>query len=247
MNASKNTIVIYGGNGFVGCAIAKSLVESGANVICVSRRGDLPQQLKQVTEKNNTAWAQRVKWLCGDAEKPDIELLKSADVVVTVVGSAPLPTFSKSAYREKVHSNGYVNVALFDAARAAGVKRVVLMSAHIPALLRRHWFGYYQGKKLAQDAAKSFAAIPGCQAFILFPFAIYGVRYLENGQALRLELFLRPLASMQRMIPKALCRFLPEQLVSVDEVAMAVKRALMSSEALAGVAECIDNVSICDA
>jgi len=213
-------ILIYGGNGFVGTNVARQLSETPVQIVCVSRSGNMPIQLK------DKQWAQRIKWQTGDAAKPDPELLSSAAVVISTVGSPPIPTFSQSAYDQKVFSNGISNAHLIEAAAQAGVKRLVLLGAKIPNFLNQNWFAYSKGKTLAVEAARKFAANSAQQsAVVLQPGGIFGTRYSKGGRAIPIDLIMKPLS-----------KILPSQLLSVEQVANCISRAALNeianSEAL---------------
>ncbi|ARN74820.1 SDR family oxidoreductase [Oceanicoccus sagamiensis] len=167
-------IIVYGGNGFVGSAICELVVEQGIPCISVSRRGLAPTHLKPL----GALWADAVRWLQGDALAPDITLLQGARAIISLVGSPPLPTFSQSAFDHQLMMNGTSQVRVIQAAKEAGVNRLVMMGADIPALLQTDSFAYYLGKKQTLTAAKTFAASSkNRQAAVLQPAGIYGTRY----------------------------------------------------------------------
>jgi hypothetical protein len=58
------SVVVFGGNGFVGSNVLKALVARGVPAVSVSRGGDPPPHLA------NAPWARRVKWTAGDALEP---------------------------------------------------------------------------------------------------------------------------------------------------------------------------------
>lgn len=209
---SPTKIVVYGGNGFVGTHIAKELSESDACTVCLSRTGHKPLHLK------DDQWSEKIRWCKGDASEPDEQLLQRMDVLICLVGSPPIPTFSKQAYEQQVFMNGSSSVTLIEKAQQAGIKRIILLGAKIPYLLQSDSFGYAKGKRMALDAAKEFAAAaPENQATVLQPGAIYGTRHLDNGKALRLDWFMRPLAVL-----------MPWQFVSVQRVAQRIANIALS-------------------
>ena len=89
VQTNKSKVVVYGGNGFVGTHVAKSLSESDAYAVCLSRTGHKPIHLQ------NQEWSNKVCWSSGDASTPDTKLLTSANILICLVGSAPTLTFSK--------------------------------------------------------------------------------------------------------------------------------------------------------
>lgn len=206
MNTVNLNVVVYGGNGFVGSEVAQQLQAGGANVSCVSRRGAKPKHL------HDSEWARSVTWLTGDASKPDASLLARMDVLISVVGSPPLPTFSQPAYQRKVATNGDNNRILIEAAAQAGIKRVILLGAKIPSLLDADWFAYAKGKQISLQAAKEFSQRSAQHsAVVLQPGAIYGVRHSANGYPIPINLVLRPIS-----------KAFPSQLISVDQVAKCI-------------------------
>ena len=58
------SVVVFGGNGFVGTNILKVLVARGIPAVSVSRTGTAPTHLKE------EGWARKVKWIAGDALNP---------------------------------------------------------------------------------------------------------------------------------------------------------------------------------
>jgi len=206
-------VVVYGGNGFVGTRVAEQLFRSGVCTVCLSRTGHKPLHLK------DEEWSQKVRWCKGDASEPSTQLLSTADVLITLVGAAPLPTFSKQAYEEQVFMNGTTNVNVIQAAGEAGVKRVVLLGAKIPLPLRTEYFGYAKGKKLALQAAKQFSELSDQHsAVVIKPGVIYGTRYLLSGKSIALGKVFKPMSYV-----------MPWQFVSVEQVAKRIVDAALSA------------------
>lgn len=209
--------VIYGGNGFVGSHVAKELVLNDFQVVCVSRTGDKPTHL------SNVAWSEKVNWCQGDASKPDLDLLASTDVLVSAVGSAPLPTFSKRAYEKQFFSNGTCNALLMKAAADAGVTRVLLMGAKIPLPLRTNAFAYTKGKRVALEAAQHFSQLSEHHSSVIFqPGVIVGTRHTKNGCPIPLDQYLA-----------LALKLLPSQFLTVEMLAQCVANAAMESPSYA--------------
>ena len=205
-NSDDKQIVIYGGNGFVGTNVAKLLSVAGATVSCVSRTGHMPVHLRSLN------WAGQVSWVKGDAAYPDPELLKNCKTLICVVGSAPIPTFSKEAYDKQVFTNGTANSTAINAAEAAGVRRIILLGAKIPAFLEKDRFGYAKGKRLAFEAAQAFSELSkDHHAVVIQPGGIFGKRHSASGKAIPIDLVLGPLS-----------KILSSQLISVDRVAQTI-------------------------
>jgi nucleoside-diphosphate-sugar epimerase len=211
-------IVVYGGNGFVGTRVAEQLSALDTCTVCLSRSGYKPIHLK------DEPWSTSVRWCKGDASNADEKLLARADVVICLVGSPPLPTFSKQSFEDQVFMNGTTCVNAIESAQRAGVKRVVLLGAKTPFPMNSDRFGYTKGKRLAVQAAKKFAAASDeHSAVVLQPGVIYGKRHLASGKVVPLEWFLGPMAT-----------FMPWQFVSVDAVAKRIAHAATEGEPYQG-------------
>ena len=87
--AKASKLVILGGTGFVGTAVAEEAVKRGLQVLCLSRKGatDVPG-----------AWKQSVQFAAADALAPDTytHQLADADALVVAIGSPPLPFVEKA-------------------------------------------------------------------------------------------------------------------------------------------------------
>ncbi len=211
---SPQKIVIYGGNGYVGTHLAQKLQTYNLDIVCLSRSGHKPLHL------NNEAWSENVRWCKGDAHNADQNLLKTADVVVICVGSAPIPTFSSAAHQKQLSSNGKAPSNAIQSAQDAGVKKIVLMGAHIPFFLNNSYFAYAQGKKNAFNAAKAFANTSNEHtATVLQPGAILGKRYLANGKVIPIDTLLSPFAKLA-----------PSHFISIDKVTEYLVNAILDNE-----------------
>jgi nucleoside-diphosphate-sugar epimerase len=209
-------LLVYGGSGYVGTKILELAVQRGAICTSVSRRGQVPVHLI----RQRTSWVNQVTWVAGDALHPDSELFAAADVVISLVGSAPVPTFSESTFQRQVELNGATNCAVIGAAQQQGVKNLVLMSAHIPKILESQRFGYFVGKQQAWQAAKGFSETSAQHsATVIRPSAIYGTRHTAGGLAIPLAPLMGSVAWLMGLLPQAIVRILPESPVSLHRVA----------------------------
>lgn len=216
---ARGVLVILGGNGFVGTAVAQEALARGLNVLCLSRSGEpaAPQAAQP--------WAKQVQWGKADAFSPDSyrEALASADALVVSIGSPPVPFVDYDFQRRM---NGESNVrgvgtrqATFGAtqpspvscsaphtpssqvvaahtAKEAGVPMLVLVNASMPPLLVPK--GYRDGKHDAEAAARAF--VDGWHgAAVLKPGAIHGVRYV-NGRPLNISPLLAPASWGMRLV-----------------------------------------------
>jgi nucleoside-diphosphate-sugar epimerase len=223
-NHHSPTLLLYGGNGYVGSRVLELASKQGAHCISVSRSGSAPAHLLAA----KPPWLEGIQWIAGDAAEPDTALIALADVVICLVGSPPLPTFSQSAFDQQLLMNGNCNSVPICAAQAKGVSRVVLMSAHIPALLNSDKFAYYKGKEQAMDAARFYASASANNSVtVLRPSAIYGTRHTRAGTSIPLALLMGPVAWLMKRLPATLIRLLPESPVSLEIVAQAIVTAAL--------------------
>ena len=235
---SKEKIIIFGGNGFVGTHIAEQLVHLDCLPICVSRSGVMPLQLSGIS------WAKEVEWLKGDALKPDMNLMNDATAVITLIGSAPVPTFSNSAYQKQFFMNSEPNISVIKAVSASSVQRLVVLGAHVPKVIRGSMFAYVKGKIVTADATKAFVEIsPNHSAVLLEPTAIYGTRFTKSGKPLNIAAVMSPIAKLQSLVPNIIKKILPETLVSVNAVANSAARVCLD-ESYAGNYTCLSNQKI---
>ncbi len=182
-------VIVYGGNGFVGTHLAKELAARDAAVVCLSRTGVKPIHLQ------DQAWSEGVRWCKGDASNPDRKQLATADAVVCLVGSPPLPTFGKAAWDHQFFMNGTTNINALQAAAEVGVKRAVLLGARVSFPLNNDNFAYFKGKRMAREAAKKFSNNSEQQtAAVIEPGVIFGTRHLRSGTAIPLNIVLSPFA-----------------------------------------------------
>ena len=102
-------LVVFGGGGFVGSAIAAKAAKQGLKVVSLTRRGTRPEHLG-----GSGCWSDQVEWAAADATDPSTyaALLQDASAVVVSVGSPPVPGDFSTAVR----ANGETNVAVAKAA-----------------------------------------------------------------------------------------------------------------------------------
>lgn len=216
------TVVVFGGNGFVGCKIMQHLVERDIPCTSVSRSGHRPVHLEK------ESWADEVEWVKGDASAPDPALFEECSAVIALVGSPPVPTFSSEAYKQQVYMNGETNKKAIEAAANAGVKNLVLLSADVPPMLQKESFGYYVGKQMAFEAAKHFVEEDETRhASVLRPSSIYGTRHTKNGLSIPLAPIMYPMRVIISAMPETVRKHMLPVPVSVEQVAsVAVAAAL---------------------
>lgn len=206
MDQKLNRIIIYGGNGFVGVNVAEQLIARGASVTCVSRSGQRPVHL------TNIDWADKVAWLKGDAGTPDASLLSDFDVLISTVGSPPMPTLSQATYAKQLSINGTCNVNAIECGGEAGIKRLVLVGAKLPKFLQIDRFAYAKGKRIAFEAAQAFARLSDeHRAIVIQPGGVFGTRYTPSGTKIPLGLVMGPLS-----------KIMSSQFISVEKLAKCI-------------------------
>ena len=183
-------LVILGGSGFVGLAVAEEALRRGLRVLCLSRSGGSTAPLG--------AWKDGLTWAKADALQPETyrEHLVDADALVVAIGSPPLP-FVDRAFQLRM--NGETNVSAARTAKEAGVKQLVLINASMPPALTPR--GYYDGKVQAEKAARELTSTAFGTA-VLKPAAIFGTRYVGK-LPVPLWPIMAPASAIMRRLPVA--------------------------------------------
>lgn len=203
-------ILVTGGTGIVGSAIVAALQSQGQRVAVLGRDAARIQHV----------FSGSVDARAGDVTKPET-LVDAMDGIETVINAVQFPTSPIEVPRrgwtfENVDYKGTVNQV--DAAKAAGVKRFVYVSA-VGADLNgpKHWFRY---KAMAEEHLKS----SGIEWTIVRPSWVYGPRDHALNRLLGFTSFL-PFMPMfgdgkQDMQP-----------VFIDDVGRVVAQAALAAEA----------------
>ena len=246
-NAAKR-LMIFGGTGFVGSAIAREAAKRGLLVQCVTRGGDAPAHLK------DEPWASSVTWLRGDALDPSSykEHMRGADAVITSVGRLPFPNLS---HEDIVRDNGETNVTPAKCAKEVGVDRLVVIGASVPPIPGVGWgisptsgvyaAGYAAGKAMAEAHARDEfvgAGHGGRGAAVLKPGPVSGTRITSSGSKIPLWAAMGPMAAVMNALPlpAGMKQMTP---VSVDNVARAAVTAA-TDESYAGKFTQISNAEL---
>jgi len=186
MDVSSKSVVIFGGNGYVGSACAREAVRRGLSVAVISRRGP-NSGLRQDPRLAG------VRWIQGDALKPDTwkTLVKGVNGVISTIGSF-------GSNEQMRISCGETNVSAARACKEQNVERFVFVSAHMYKLQLPFLQGYVEGK---QKAERIIEELYGSGGIILRPGFIYGSRptpipYLNTHANIPLQLLGRPLELM---------------------------------------------------
>ena len=201
--AAAKRLVVFGGTGFVGSAIAEEATRRGLAVTCVTRTGAPPPHVAAA------AWSASVDWRPGNALEPDTyrDAMRHHDAVVTSVGRLPLPSLT---HEEVVRDNGETNIIPGRVARELGVPRLVVVGASIPAFVPGMAFGFSPsrgvfraGYAVGKDRAEAFArdefvgaegtekGAEGFGAVVLKPGGVSGTRHVD-GVALPLWIAMAP-------------------------------------------------------
>ncbi|CAI5467205.1 unnamed protein product [Closterium sp. Yama58-4] len=220
-------VLVLGGSGFVGSAVAKAAADRGIDVVSLSRSGR--------SSISNETWANSVIWETGDVFSANWPvLLKDVTVVVSCIGG-----FGTDEQMERI--NGDATVVAVDAAKDSGVRKFVFVSVHdynLPDFAKEN--GYFNGKKRAETAVLD--AFPNT-GVVLRPGFIYGKRRVTGGVEVPLDLIGQPLEkllSATKDITKLLSPLPASDLllappVDVADLASVAVRAVVD-DSIAGVA-----------
>jgi len=209
----RKKLMVLGGNGFVGSHVCVEALSRGVPVVSLNRTG---------RPEGTESWLNNVIWVRGDLFDPSQweDSLSEVQAVISCVGG-----FGTNDQMRRI--NGEANRTAVWAASRAGVKRFVYVSVAdfgLPSLVLQ---GYFEGKKLAEDAVRSKFPYSGV---ILRPGFIYGDRKIA-GVKVPLGMFGSPLESVMKQakaltqIPLVGPLFVPP--VNVDSVAKAAVKAAL--------------------
>lgn len=122
----KNGILITGGSGYLARGLVERLLEQGEDRICLYSRGEYAQSLMRAEFEDDP----RLRWFIGDVR--DQQRLEWAmDSVEAVIHAAALKRIETGAYNpeECVKTNVIGTMNVIEAARRAGVQKVLLVSS----------------------------------------------------------------------------------------------------------------------
>jgi len=173
-NSDGIKVTVVGGTGFVGSRVCQQLVNKGASVRSVSKNGSVPKWCLGEPWTNDVTWVS-ADLLAGDEVALDTAVGKPEAIVscVGVVGTDR---------DELVQGNGATNIAAFASAKRGGrVKRSAFVSvASEVSSCEENWLpeffgGYFEGKKMSEEAARDVVGGDATQACtIVRPTFIYG-------------------------------------------------------------------------
>ena len=210
----RKKLLVLGGNGFVGSHVCMEALGRGVPVVSLNRTGR--------PDAADGSWVNNVMWVRGDLFDPARweDSLDEVQAVISCVGGF-------GTNEQMMRINGEANRAAVWAASRAGVKRFVYVSVvdfGLPSIVLQ---GYFEGKRLAEDAVRSKFPYSGV---ILRPGFIYGNRKIA-GVNVPLGMIASPLESVMKQakvltqIPLVGPLFVPP--VNVEYVAKAAVKAAL--------------------
>jgi nucleoside-diphosphate-sugar epimerase len=148
-STSNPSVVVFGGNGWVGSFVVQSLLKKNADVTIISRSGP----------KSNEEWHSKVNFQSFDlnnSSKDDLLTLlqeNNTTGVVSCVGTFGEPGLDQDSMFQQ---NGLANSFLAETSKEAGVEHFSYISAHqFPIAKQTVMKGYYRGKLHAEAAIQS--------------------------------------------------------------------------------------------
>lgn len=214
----KETIIVVGGNGYVGSRMCEQAILNGYKVISISRSGERPSWLSQ------SVWSKKVEYVKGNALKPDTMspyFINNNDNIRGVISCVGCFHWKQSVMRS---INGDTNINACKLAKDNDIKRFVCVSAWKPSILTfggkfnpLSWIlvpGYFDGKKKMEENVQNLYG-ENCVAFR--PGMISGKRYISDTFALSLD-----------TISKMYSYFIP--VIHADDLAKAAIRFIKSDK-----------------
>jgi len=237
-------VVVLGGNGFVGSAVCRALLDSGFEVASLNRSGPPQARADAKSGFTDEALRDKVEWISGDVfdEASAGAAFRGAWAVVSCIGG-----FGSNEQMLKVC--GEATSVAARSAKDAGARRFGFVSVHdykLPAFIS-DGVGYFKGKAAAERSVLDAFPEGG---FILRPGFIYGTR-LVNGLAVPLDAVGAPVERLTRGGPLAGLRKLGLPLselalappVAVESVAKAVASCLEAQDAPGGRILALDDIA----
>ena len=198
-HAPQPTVLLCGGQGFIGQALARQLRAQGMRVIAASRRSQPPLQFGKMQ--------QPADWL---------PHLQGVDMVINAVGSLRDQPGPDGATLEALHQTS--PQALFEACAQAGVRRVMQLSA---LGVEGNDTAYARTKRAADSRLLALTAQGQLDGIVVRPSIVIG------AQGASTQLFMR-LALLPVLVLPAVMQQRLMQPVAVDELAEVMVRLLQS-------------------
>ena len=159
IDPDKETIVVFGGNGYIGSRVCQSGLLKGFNVISISRRGKPPKWIRDPTKPKNE-WINQVFWCSGDAfvDGTYKNILSNERYpikgVISCVGAFTWPWKQKKLRM----LNGESNINICNtASKTNNVNKFCFISAHdytfflTSFIMNKVLYGYTKGKRDVED------------------------------------------------------------------------------------------------
>eukprot|EP01083_Nonionella_stella_P172692 593457_1 len=184
MAHDKNTVIVVGGNGYIGSRMCEQAILNGFNVISISRSGVKPSWL------STSVWAEKVQWAKGDALEIDSMRpyfnSNSIRAVISCVGCFHW----RNSVMQKIC--GDTNINACNLAKECNIDRFVFVSSWRPSHLLGKWNpcrlitipGYFGGKLRAEECVESNYGDHGVS---FRPGMVLGVRHISESKSVPLE------------------------------------------------------------
>jgi UDP-N-acetylglucosamine/UDP-N-acetylgalactosamine 4-epimerase len=255
---SGKKIVLTGGAGFIGSAIAMQLANSSAEVVILDNllTGSF-ENIRPLAE------SQRISFVNGDIRDFAVcrEVMHGADIVLhqAALGSVPR-SIAEPLNTHSINIDGFVNV--LEAARLAGVKRFIYASSSsvygsdasspkTEAVTGHPLSPYALTKSVNEQYARLYAAVYGMEIIGLRYFNVFGPRQNPEGAyAAVIPLFITQMLAGQTPVING-DGLTTRDFTYVDNVVQANMKALMLNVLPAGVQPvfniaCGDTTSLID-
>ena len=169
-SAPPRRVAVFGGSGFIGSRVCRTLVANGCTVLSVSRSGDQTSTPfgKSLRWAVGEPWLEEVEWIEADAAAGTAldARIGGVEGVVSCIGSKDVLSPSSNSYSGNKWSeeskadysrNFDPNERAVGAAVAAGAARFVLVDVASDAEIAYGGTrpGLYEGKRAAADAARA--------------------------------------------------------------------------------------------
>jgi len=181
MNSSRSLVVVTGGAGFIGSHTVEGLLNRGRPVRVVDN-------LSTGRRENIEPFRSSIEWIEGDLADPEFARAAVADADA-VVHLAAIPSVPRSIEEpvESHHAGPTATIQLLEAARRAGVRRVVFAASssaygdteELPkheAMTNRPLSPYAAGKLAGEFYVSVYAQTIGLDGISLRYFNIFGPR-----------------------------------------------------------------------
>ena len=183
--SDKPTILVIGGNGYVGSRMCEQAILNGYKVISISRSGTKPSWL------SSSVWAKEVEYVKGDALKPESMKGYFKGNIRGVISCVGCFHWKQSVMQA---INGDTNINACKVAKEYNVPKFVYVSAWRPSVVFMggswnplSWIvvpGYFGGKKRAEEVVESEYGDYGVS---FRAGMVSGKRYISDSTAIPLD------------------------------------------------------------